>query len=107
MSGGQQQRIVVARAIVTNPKILFGDESTGALNSNSGTQVLDLFTKYNMDGQSIVMVTHDIKACTRGNRLLYLSDGKVVGELEMGPYTAKEQKKREERTFSFLKENNW
>lgn len=107
MSGGQQQRIAVARAIVTQPKILFGDEPTGALNSSSGGQVLDLFTKFNLAGQSIVIVTHDIKACARGNRLLYLSDGKIVGELELGTYKAADQKKREEKVFSFLNENNW
>ena len=107
MSGGQQQRIAIGRAILINPKVLFGDEPTGALNSSSGTQVLDLFTKYNDNGQSIVMVTHDIKACARGNRLIYLSDGKVKGDLDLGVYTSAKQKEREDKVFQFLKQNNW
>ena len=107
MSGGQQQRIAIGRAIAAKPKILFGDEPTGALNSSSGVQVLDLFTKCNQKGQSIVMVTHDIKACARGNRLIYLSDGKVKGDLDLGLYQPEDQAKREEKVFQFLKENNW
>lgn len=107
MSGGQQQRIAVGRAIAAKPKVLFGDEPTGALNSSSGIQVLDLFTKFNSSGQSIVMVTHDIKACARGNRLIYLSDGKIKGDLDLGIYTKDKQRQREEQVFQFLKENNW
>ena len=107
MSGGQQQRIAIARAIASSPKIIFGDEPTGALNSSSGTQVLDLLTKLNEDGQSIVMVTHDIKACARGNRLLYLSDGRIEGDLNLGKYNPKEQVEREETVFKFLKSHNW
>lgn len=107
MSGGQQQRVAIARALVTNPKIVFGDEPTGALNSAAGTQVLDLMTQLNREGQSIVMVTHDIKACVRGNRLLFLSDGRIEGDLDLGRYQADRQKEREEKVFEFLKRNNW
>ncbi|MBE5965588.1 MAG: ABC transporter ATP-binding protein [Lachnospiraceae bacterium] len=107
MSGGQQQRVAIARAIATDPDILFADEPTGALNSAAGKQVLDLFTELNKKGQSIVMVTHDIKACTRGNRILYLSDGQIVGEFYPGPNKLQSQQKREDEIFQFLKEHHW
>lgn len=107
MSGGQKQRVAIARAVITKPDVLFGDEPTGALNSSSGTQVLDLLTSLNERGQSIVMVTHDIRACARGNRLLFLTDGRIDGDLNLGRYQAMEQKEREEIIFKFLKEHHW
>lgn len=107
MSGGEQQRIAIARALVSKPKIIFGDEPTGALNSAAGIQVLDLLTQLNEEGQSIVMVTHDIKACTRGNRLLFLTDGIIDGDLNLGRYTSADQQTREETVFNFLKEHHW
>ncbi len=107
MSGGQQQRIAIIRAIVSNPKILFADEPTGALNSKAGTQVLDLMTLLNEKGQSIVMVTHDVKACVRGNRLLFLADGQVDGVLNLGRYNPAERQQREEAVFEFLKKHQW
>lgn len=107
MSGGQQQRIAIGRAIVTNPKVLFADEPTGSLNSGAGIQVLDLLTDLNKSGQSIVMVTHDIKASARGNRLIYLRDGKIINELNMGKYSSNDQEAREKQVFEFLKKNDW
>lgn len=102
MSGGQQQRVAIARAIAQRPKIIFADEPTGALDSTSGTLVLDLLTDANKAGQTIVMVTHDIKACTRGNRMIYLHDGKVVGDFDLGVYRAVDQAKREGTVFDIL-----
>lgn len=107
LSGGQQQRVAIGRALIGGSKIIFGDEPTGALNSSMGKQVLDIFTKLNREGQSIVMVTHDIKAAARATRLLYLADGKINGELYLGRYEAEERKQREDRIYSFLKEHNW
>lgn len=77
------------------------------MNSASGQQVLDTLTSLNEEGQSIIMVTHDIKACARGNRLLFLADGKIDGILELGKYKREEEQKREEEVFSFLKEHHW
>lgn len=107
MSGGQQQRIAICRALIAKPKILFGDEPTGALNSATGRQVLDCLTELNNEGQSIVMVTHDLKAATRATRLLYMADGRVDAELQLGKYTVEKEKERQSIVFEFLKEQGW
>lgn len=107
LSGGQQQRVAIARALINQPSIVFADEPTGALNSSSGKAVLDTLTTINRGGQSIIMVTHDIKAACRCNRLLYLKDGKIDGELQMGPYDESKQDEREVTIFEFLKTKGW
>lgn len=107
LSGGMQQRVAIARALICDADIIFGDEPTGALNSSMGNEVLDLLTELNENGQSIVMVTHDLKAATRATRLLYLEDGRIVGDLNLGAYNAEEKKEREHTIYNFLKENNW
>ncbi len=107
MSGGQQQRVAIARGIVTKPKVVFADEPTGALNSSTGNQVLDLLSNINKEGQTIVMVTHDIKAAARGNRLLFLKDGVIDVEMNLGEYVPDKQKEREEKIFDFLNSHNW
>ena len=86
--------------------MLFADEPTGALNSQSGLDVLDTLTKCNETGQSIVMVTHDIRSARRGNRILYLKDGCITGELRLGAYTPNE-KERHEKLTAFLQEMGW
>lgn len=107
VSGGMQQRVAVARAIVTNPKIIFGDEPTGALNSTTGEEVLDIFSDLNEKGQTMVMVTHDLKAACRASRLIYLSDGRIDGDLILGKFSKDERKDREVKIFEFLKERGW
>jgi putative ABC transport system ATP-binding protein len=102
LSGGQQQRIAIIRAIACNPKVVFADEPTGSLNSKAGTQVLDLLTQLNKEGQSVVMVTHDIKASVRGNRILFLADGQIAGDLNLGLYDPSAQEAREKNAFQFL-----
>lgn len=86
ISGGRAQRVGIVRALINSPEILFADEPTGSLNSKSGADVLDLFTRFNRSGQSIIMVTHDIKSAIRGNRVLYLRDGKLINECNLGKY---------------------
>ena len=83
VSGGEQQRCAIARAVVNNPRILFADEPTGALNRHNTTEVLDLLTELNAAGQSILMVTHDLRAALRANRLVYIEDGRVIGTLDL------------------------
>lgn len=86
LSGGEAQRVGIVRALINNPRIVFADEPTGALNSAGAEAVLNLLNEINSDGQSIVMVTHDIKSAVRGNRIIYLKDGSIEGELELGKY---------------------
>lgn len=107
MSGGQKQRAAICRALINNPKILFADEPTGALNSSQGQSVLDTFTAINKEGQSVVMVTHDLKAALRGNRIIYLKDGRIDGDLKLDEYDEKTVSEREEMVYKFLKEKGW
>ena len=79
ISGGEAQRVGIVRALINSPEILFADEPTGALNSKTGLDVLDTLTKFNEQGQSVVMVTHDMRSARRGNRILYLKDGVILG----------------------------
>lgn len=90
ISGGEAQRAGMVRALINSPEILFADEPTGALNSKTGLDVLDTLTRFNEMGQSIVMVTHDMRSARRGNRILYLKDGVILGECDLGKYGAGE-----------------
>ncbi|MGH4123427.1 MAG: ABC transporter ATP-binding protein [Clostridium sp.] len=107
ISGGMQQRVAIGRAIVNNPKVVFGDEPTGALNSSMGDIVLDILTDINEEGQSIVMVTHDIKAALRGSRVLYIKDGRIDGELRLGKYSSEGFRERKAALKGFLDEKGW
>ena len=80
LSGGQKQRVAIARAIVNNPKLLLADEPTGALDTKSGDQVMELFKELNDDGVTVVMITHepDIARCAK--RIMYIRDGELHGE---------------------------
>uniref|UniRef100_A0AAU2VSJ0 ABC transporter ATP-binding protein n=1 Tax=Streptomyces sp. NBC_00008 TaxID=2903610 RepID=A0AAU2VSJ0_9ACTN len=81
LSGGQQQRVALARALVTRPDVLFGDEPTGALDSTTGQEVLSMMRTMVDEGQTVIMVTHDPVAAARADRVLFLADGRVRGEL--------------------------
>lgn len=107
VSGGQQQRCAIARAVIHTPKLLFADEPTGALNRANTTEVLNLLTQYNQAGQSILMVTHDLRAALRADRILYLEDGKITGELKLSPYDAKEENGREAQVNAWLTSQHW
>lgn len=107
VSGGEQQRCAIARALINDPKLLFADEPTGALNRRNTVEVLNLLTTLNCEGQSILMVTHDIRAALRASRLLYLSDGKVIGELSLPQYDAAEDKSREAQVNAWLGSMEW
>lgn len=107
VSGGQQQRAAIARALINQCEVVFADEPTGSLNSSQGENVLDIFTDINKNGQSIIMVTHDLKAACRGDRILYMKDGKIEGELHLSKITDQNTEDREQRVYSFLKERGW
>jgi putative ABC transport system ATP-binding protein len=107
MSGGQKQRVAICRALINSPKVLFADEPTGSLNSSQGESVLDIFSEIHREGQSIVMVTHDLKAAIRGNRIIYLKDGRIDGDIELNDYEEADGKEREDTVYKFLKERGW
>jgi len=106
VSGGEGQRAGIARALINNPKIVFADEPTGALNSANGKAVLDALTEVNEQGQSIVMVTHDLRSAYRGNRVLYVRDGGIVGECLLGQYESGDAG-RNAKLKEFLAEMGW
>jgi putative ABC transport system ATP-binding protein len=107
LSGGEAQRAGIVRALINSPKIVFADEPTGALNSASSKSVLDIMTEINRVGQSFVMVTHDIKTALRGNRILYLRDGVICGELKLDAFSADNNPTRHEKLTAFLAEMGW
>ena len=106
VSGGEAQRAGIVRAAINKPVCLFADEPTGALNSETGKAVLDVFTTLNNDGQSIIMVTHDKKSALRGNRIIYLKDGKIFGELRLDKYIG-DSEERNQKLDKFLKDMGW
>ncbi|MFD1672130.1 ABC transporter ATP-binding protein [Agrilactobacillus yilanensis] len=87
LSGGQQQRVAVARAIITKPELLLADEPTGALDSHTSDQLLEVFQQINQQGQTIVMVTHSSIAASRAKRVLFIKDGLVFHQLYRGEMT--------------------
>nr|WP_186812414.1 ABC transporter ATP-binding protein [Paenibacillus xylanexedens] len=101
-SGGQQQRAAIARALINSPDILFADEPTGSLNFEHGRAVLDILTDMNREGQSVVMVTHDIQAACRADRLILIQDGKIGGILEFDKYHEHQIPERESIVFAFV-----
>ncbi len=117
LSGGQQQRVAVVRGVINDPEILFADEPTGALNSQNTENVLNILSDLNNEGQSIVMVTHTIMAAERGNRIIYLADGVIKDEIDLGEYIgdykAEENPNKEEalqrhnKLKDFLQEQGW
>jgi putative ABC transport system ATP-binding protein len=106
LSGGEAQRVAIVRALINSPEIVFADEPTGALNSLNATNVLDVMTEMNQLGQSIVMVTHDMKTARRANRILYLKDGVIIDELNLGAYV-KGDEVRHNTLREFLERMGW
>lgn len=87
ISGGQKQRTAAARALITQPQLILADEPTGALDSRASDELLRLFTQVNQEGQTIVMVTHSVKAASTANRVLFIKDGEVFHQLYRGNLT--------------------
>ncbi len=107
VSGGEQQRCAIARAVVNTPRLLFADEPTGALNRKNTKEVLNLLSQLNQEGQSIVMVTHDVRAALRATRIVYIEDGNVIGDLTLPPYKKEEEKSREAQVNAWLSSLEW
>ncbi|EGF88843.1 ABC transporter ATP-binding protein [Gemella sanguinis] len=102
ISGGQRQRVAVARAIITNPSLILADEPTGALDSKSTDQLLNVFDKLNEIGQTIIMVTHSVKTAARAKRVLFIKDGVVFHELRKGNATTNEMFQKINDTLSLM-----
>ncbi|MEH7121955.1 ABC transporter ATP-binding protein [Bacillus sp. JJ1773] len=83
VSGGQLQRAGICRALMNNPKIIFGDEPTGALNSKSAQEIMDILSEINSDGTSVMLVTHDAKVAARTERIMFMRDGNIVSEMKL------------------------
>ena len=106
LSGGEAQRASIVRALVNQPEVVFADEPTGALNSAAGQAALDVLTAVNENGQSVVMVTHDLRSARRGNRVLYIKDGTIQGECDLGQYVSGDRTRHTKLT-SFLDGMGW
>ncbi len=102
ISGGQKQRAAAARAIITNPKMLLADEPTGALDSKSSDELLEVFARLNAEGQTILMVTHSVKAASHAGRVLFIKDGEVFHQLYRGNSSNEELYKRISDTLTLI-----
>lgn len=107
VSGGEAQRAAIARAMINDPGLLFADEPTGALNKSNSEEVLNLLSQLNRAGQSILMVTHDVRAALRGNRILYLEDGKILDALNLPRYEESQARERESQLNGWLSALQW
>ena len=107
VSGGQLQRACICRSIMNEPEILFADEPTGALNKSAAVEVVAELLKLNREGMSILMVTHDSKVASTCDRIMYLLDGSIRGELALGKLGSSMEKQREERVNKWLMDMGW
>ena len=107
VSGGQLQRACICRSMINNPKIIFADEPTGALNRTSSTEVIDELVRLNGEGTTILMVTHDAKVAARCSRVLYIVDGNIQGEYNNTDDGSKSQKERERALNNWLMDQGW
>lgn len=103
-SGGQLQRVGICRALMSNPKVIFGDEPTGALNSTSASEIMEILGEIHRSGTTIILVTHDIKVAAKTEKVLFLFDGKITGEYVTGKYDGTEDslRDREESLTAWL-----
>jgi putative ABC transport system ATP-binding protein len=102
VSGGQLQRACICRSMINNPKMIFADEPTGALNRASSGEVMDELVKLNNEGTTIMLVTHDVKVAAKCTRVMYIVDGNIKGEYNLGRYASESQIRERERAL-----NNW
>lgn len=99
-SGGQLQRAAICRALINDPVIVFGDEPTGALDSKTALDIMDILIELNRGGTALLLATHDIKVSAKADRVIYILDGKIVGEKEMGKFKHTDNNEVRERELS-------
>ena len=107
VSGGQLQRACICRSLINQPRMIFADEPTGALNRAASDEVMDELAKINREGATIMLVTHDVKVAAKCTRVLYLVDGNIQGEYNLGTYTASQLRNRERAVNNWLMEMGW
>ena len=108
VSGGQLQRACICRSLINNPKMIFADEPTGALNRQSADEVMDELVKLNNAGATIMLVSHDIKVASKCTRVMYIVDGNIKGEYNLGKCESNSQVRERERALnSWLLEMGW
>ncbi len=102
VSGGQLQRACICRSMINQPGMIFADEPTGALNRAASKEVMEELTKINGEGTTIMLVTHDVRVAAKCGRVLYIVDGNIKGEYNLGQYKSREELRDREKTL-----NNW
>ena len=108
VSGGQLQRACICRSMINNPKVIFADEPTGALNRTSSDEVMSEMVKLNNEGTTVMLVTHDAKVAAKCSRVLYIVDGNIQGEYKLGKLEkAEELRDRERKLNNWLMEMGW
>lgn len=108
VSGGQLQRACICRSLINKPKIIFADEPTGALNRQSSSEVMEIFNKINEEGTSIMLVTHDLKVAAKCERILYIEDGNIKNEIQLGKFSQDINiRERERKLSNWLMELGW
>ena len=107
VSGGQLQRACICRAMINQPKILFADEPTGALNKSASEEIMEEFVRLNKEGTSILIVTHDSKVASCCDRILYMVDGEITGECILGKYEISQKHNREKNVANWLENHGW
>jgi putative ABC transport system ATP-binding protein len=108
VSGGQLQRACICRSLINRPRIIFADEPTGALNQQSSSEVMRIFNQINEEGTSIMLVTHDLKVAARCERVLYIEDGNIKDEIDLGKCKeGDDRKQREKQLSTWLMELGW
>lgn len=108
VSGGQLQRACICRSLINNPKIIFADEPTGSLNQQTSNEVMKEFNRINAEGTTIMMVTHSEKVAARSDRIIYIEDGEIKGQLQLEKFTETSDKRSRERELNqWLIEMGW
>ena len=104
VSGGQLQRAGICRALMSNPKIIFGDEPTGALNSKSAQEIMNIFSEINGEGTAVMLVTHDAKVAAQTSRILFMRDGNIVSEMQLPKFNGKDMDERIKKVTEKMQE---
>ena len=108
VSGGQLQRACICRSLINSPRMIFADEPTGALNQQNSKGVMNELIRINREGATIMLVTHDMKVAAKSDRIIYIEDGMIKGELANGKYTDEsEERAREHKATNWLMEMGW